>query len=105
MSTPSEGTAAAAPPQPDLLSLAGSVHTFESFGRAVVQTILQASAKQTTEGAGFQATASVTPLAAPTAATFTAGEKAAGSGAASSHCYQVALDFGGDYPVTVKVCV
>ena len=61
MSTQSDESAAT-PSQADLLSLAGSVHTFESFGRAVVQAIIQASANQAnqaTQSAGVQATASV----------------------------------------------
>ncbi|MEP9364669.1 hypothetical protein ABLE68_17010 [Nocardioides sp. CN2-186] len=86
----------------DLLALAGSVHTFESFGRAVVQSIIQASAQESIAGGAIPVTASVTPLVP---STFKAGEKAAGEGAASPRpCFEIALDLGGGWPTTIKVC-
>lgn len=106
MSTQSDESAAT-PSQADLLSLAGSVHTFESFGRAVVQAIIQASANQATQSAGVQATATIRPLGPHASPTFGGGvaDKAAGEGAASPRpCLEIALDLGGSYPTTIKIC-
>lgn len=86
--------------QDTLNKLVASVHTFDSFGRAIVAAALSEAAKTGTSVAQAKVTATVrvTPLEhSGGAATFSAGSSAAGAGAAGPATAQPSI--------SVTICI
>ena len=88
----------------ELEELAATIHTYESFGRAIVASALAEAAKRGPDAGSLSASVSVRPVRRRDRPDDTAGGVAKGH-YEDPHCYKILYSLGKSGPIhTIEIC-